>query len=215
MFSDYWWDAYLWNIDGIGVWPVWLTLLVITFVLTIQMISSAEKRKRNSMLITGCIIVSLLIPFTGEFSGELAFRQACAKDAGFKVYKKQNIPKSQLLPISSRADAKGKNLKLVYENYGFEINQIWFEKRFLDITTFSKYSPSYKGVEYVTSSIVEKGTREVLSIDKNYYGYPGFMSQTVRMCESVNIRVEEEMNLKRREGGRLILTFGLMGVRYE
>jgi hypothetical protein len=208
MFSDYWWDAYLWNIDGIGVWPVWLTLLVITFVLTIQMISSAEKRKRNSVLIVACVVGSLLMPFTGEFSGELAFRQACEKDAGFKVYKKQTIPKSELFPISSRADAKGKNSTLIYEGYGFEINQAWFEQRYLYITQFSKYNSSYKGVEYAIRSIVEKDKQEVLSQYKNYYGYPGFMSQAVRMCEKVNIRVAEEIERKM-TFSQLIQTFDL------
>jgi hypothetical protein len=215
MFSDYWWDAYLWNINGIVVWPVWLTLLCIAVVLIVQMIAIAQKRKRNSVLIVVCIMVSLLIPFTGEFSGELAFRQACSKDAGFKIYEKQSIPDSELLTINNRDDAKGNNLYLIYENFGFEINQQWFEDRYSLETKFSKYNPSYNGVKYVIRNITEKDSGALLSQSKNYYGYPGFMSGGVRMCQDVNKRFAEERNWKRKAGGRLVLTFNLEGVRLE
>jgi hypothetical protein len=208
MFSDYWWDAYLWNINGIVVWPVWLTLLCIAAVLIVQMIAVAQKRKRNSVLIVVCIVGSLLLPFTGEFSGELAFRQACAKDAGFKVYKKQTIPKSQLLPITSRADAKGKNLRLIYENYGFEINQVWFEQRYLYVTEYSKYKPLYKGSKYIDRKIVDKESQITFSQYRNYYGYPGFLSGGIRMCEKVNKRVAEEIERKK-NFGQLMQTFDL------
>jgi hypothetical protein len=214
MFSDYWWDAYLWNINGIVVWPVWLTLLCIAVVLIIQMIEFSQKRKRNSVLIFTCIVGSLLMPFTGEFSGELAFRQACAKDAGFKVYKKQTIPKSELFPISSRADAKGKNSMLIYEDYGFEINQTWFEERFLYAGENSKYIHDYEGVKYSNYKFIEIKSNQILSEYKNYYGYSGFMSQGIRMCEKVNNIVSQEI-LQKRVNGHLRQVFNLEGIRYE
>jgi hypothetical protein len=214
MFSDYWWDAYLWNINGIVVWPVWLTLLCIAVVLIFQMIEFSQKRKRNSVLIVACIIGCLLMPFTGEFSGELAFRQACAKDAGFKIFEKRVIPKSELLRISSRNDAKGRNPILIYGKLGYEINQEWFEQRYSYISENNKNQNNYKGVRYSEYKFLDAETKEILSHYKNYYGYPGFLSQGIRMCEKVNNIVSQEI-LQKRVNGHLRQVFNLEGIRYE
>ena len=127
-FSEYWWDAYLWNIDGMVVWPVWVTLLCIAVVLIFQMVAVIEKRKRNSVLIVMCIVGSLLMPFTGEFSGELAFRQACARDAGLTVFRAVNIPSEYVKSIDSTTDT---SIKLyMSKKLGIKIDREYYEKNF-------------------------------------------------------------------------------------
>jgi pyruvate-formate lyase-activating enzyme len=85
---------------------------------------------------------------------------------------------------------------------------VWFEQRYLYVTEYSKYKPLYKGSKYIDRKIVDKENQITFSQYRNYYGYPGFLSGGIRMCEKVNKRVAEEIERKK-NFGQLMQTFDL------
>jgi hypothetical protein len=192
MLSEFWWDAYLWNIDGIVVWPVWLALLCIAVVLTVQMSRDSEKRKRNTTLIAACFLGSLLMPFTGEFSGDLAFRQACAKDVGLTIYKKIPIGEGLLIPMENVKNKKFKNSPFEFETYGLMVDEDVFRKNYSYSREVINVN-EVKGFNYTISNIK---TGQIYSKFINYYGYKGF-SEGARKCHHLASSREEKEELRR------------------
>jgi hypothetical protein len=202
MLSKYWWDAYLWNIDGITVWPVWFLLLSIALVLLIQMALKPTKRKIKSLALVICIVVSLYMPFTGHFDDELAFRQACAENAGLTIHKSVEMPPSMILPIDPEIGPKGKNNLLIFRNQGYEIDESWFSSNFLFTLKNGK-----DDIKFSFGEIRNKQNGKLISIFKTYYGYSGFLSGGIRMCEDVFPNLKEELN--KNDIYQLQYTFGI------
>jgi hypothetical protein len=119
-----------------------------------------------------CIIV-LLIPIIDEIGGKIYFNHICKNETGIKVYKTIELPDEYW-------DNDGKPNFYDYSNGNFTLPREKFYK------SYSKKSDRLFGIEEDTSIRIDINTKEILSEDKLFRYWGGYIKRNFTPHNTAN-----------------------------